>query len=291
MKAQARQVVVAVAGVVLRALARVRIAMVLRSATVPRQRLLRAVRRTLQDDFAPEERAWIERIEAMRGRLLASADPVTVVDYGAGGPGDTRTAEEMRRGRATQARVGDICRRASKPPFWARLLFALVREFRPRTAVELGTCLGVSAAYQGAAMQLNGNGGRLFTLEGADNLAALAVGNVAGLQLDNIEVVAGRFDLTLDRVLRTAGTLDYAFIDGHHDEHATVAYFHQLLPFLSPGALLVFDDITWSPGMVRAWEKVAADPRVRAAVSLRAVGLCVLGDESVPASHDRYFLP
>ena len=290
MRARARQAVATVGGAALRALAQIRIAAVLPSALVPRQRLLRAVQRTLKDDFEPDERAWFARIEVMRSRLLASTDPVTVVDYGAGAPRETRTPEEMRCGYTTQARIGDICRRASKPAFWARLLFALVREFRPRTAVELGTCLGVSAAYQGAAMQLNGNGAKLWTLEGADNLAVLAASNLAGLHLRNIEVVTGRFDITLDNVLRTAGTLDYAFIDGHHDERATVAYFHQLAPFMSAGGLLIFDDISWSRGMARAWETITTDPRVRAAVSLRAVGLCVLGDQGGAASHDRYFL-
>ena len=161
MRPRARQVVATVGGSALRALAQIRIATVLPSALGPRQRLLRAVQRTLKDDFEPDERAWFARIEVMRGRLLGSADPVTVVVYGAGMPRETRTPEGMRGGHGAQARIGDICRGASKPPFWARLLFPLVREFRPRVAVALGTCLRVSAAYQGAAMELNGNGAKL----------------------------------------------------------------------------------------------------------------------------------
>ena len=118
----------------------------------------------------------------------------------------------------------------------------------------------------------------------------LAARNLAGLHLRNIEVVTGRFDRTLDNVLRTAATLDYAFIDDHHDEHATVAYFQQLAPFMLADALLVFDDISWSLGMVRAWATITTDPRIRAAVSLRAVGLCVLDEQAVAASHNWYFL-
>jgi predicted O-methyltransferase YrrM len=43
--------------------------------------------------------------------------------------------------------------------------------------------------------------------------------------------------------------LDFAFIDGHHDERATVAYFQQMKPSLSPGAVVLFYDIKWSSGM------------------------------------------
>lgn len=285
-----RRVAATVLSPSLRMVARVRIAADRRVADRAAARLLGVVQSVLRDDFPPDARAWFERIEAKRAALDASDEPVLLVDYGAGGPGDTRSAEEMRRGQAVASTVGAVCRRASKPPFWARLLFALVREYRPRRGLELGTCLGVSAGYQGAALRLNGDGGILHTLEGAPSLAAHSRRNLAALALDNVVVVEGRFDQTLPGVLADAGRLDYAFIDGHHDEAATVAYFHALLPQLAPGAVLVFDDIAWSPGMQRAWQAISADPRVRVAVDLRAVGICVLGEEGPRARH-RYFLP
>lgn len=269
--------------------ARLRLAGDLAAAAPPAARLLAVLQQTLRDDFSPAERAWFARIEHLRSELAASAEPVAVTDYGAGTPDATRSAEQMRQGVVFEATVGDICRRASKPPFWTRLLFALVREYRPQRGLELGTCLGVSASYQGAALLLSGQPAQLYTLEGAAALVPRAQGNLDGLGLGAlVQVVPGRFDQTLPTLLAAPAAIDYAFIDGHHDEHATIAYFEQLKPKLAPGAVLVFDDISWSPGMRRAWQVIAADPCFAVTLDLRAVGVGVLGTPR--GAHYRYYL-
>jgi predicted O-methyltransferase YrrM len=200
-----------------------------------------------------------------------------VEDFGAGGPADTLTTSAQQTGRTVAEVVGDSCRNYSKPPQWAALLFHLVRQFQPGTCIELGTCLGISAAYEGAALALNGRG-RLVTMEGCKAFAAIAAETVAGLGLSpQVSIVAGPFHHTLGRTLGELGRVDYAFIDGHHDEEATVRYFEQLLPSLGERAVLVFDDIQWSPGMRRAWATVCRHPRVAVAVDLRTVGVCLTG--------------
>ena len=145
--------------------------------------------------------------------------------------------------------------------------------------LELGTSLGITAAYEAAALTLNGTG-RLVTLEGADTIASLASQNLAGVGLTNVTIVVGRFQDTLDGVLRDHRPIDYAFVDGHHDERATVRYFQQILPALAPRAVLVFDDIAWNTGMVRAWKAVSEHPAVVLAVDLGAMGICVIDPAS-----------
>jgi len=150
----------------------------------------------------------------------------------------------------------------------------------------MGTAVGISAAYQAAALKLNGYG-TLVTLEGATSLADIAKKNFQHLGLDTVEVIVGRFQDTLPGVLTDRQPVDYAFIDGHHDEQATLAYFEQILPFLAETSLLVFDDIAWSEGMKRAWKTIAQDRRVGVAVDLGpGLGLCVI-DTSV--TKRRYF--
>jgi predicted O-methyltransferase YrrM len=143
----------------------------------------------------------------------------------------------------------------------------------------MGTALGVSAAYQAAALRLNSHGA-LVTIEGATSLADIARNNFQQLCLDTVEVVVGRFQDTLTNVLTNRQPVDYVFVDGHHDEQATRAYFEQILPFLAEEALLVFDDITWSEGMRRAWNTLAKDRRVDVTVDLGPVGLRVV-DSSI----------
>ena len=173
-----------------------------------------------------------------------------------------------------------ICRVASKPYRSALLLFKLVRAYRPERCLELGTCLGISAAYQTAALELNG-AGRLVTLEGDGARADLARTHLKDLGFERFQVVTGRFQDTLDDVLEMHSPVDFAFIDGHHEERATVSYFEAIRPRLSDGAVVVLDDISWSAGMKRAWDVVRHHPNVKAAVDLYGVGLCLYAESMV----------
>jgi predicted O-methyltransferase YrrM len=149
----------------------------------------------------------------------------------------------------------------------------------------MGTAVGISTAYQTAALKLNGHGA-LVTLEGAASLADIARNNFQQLGLDAAEVVVGKFHDTLPMVLTDRRPVDYVLIDGDHDGQTTLGYFEQILPFLAETALLVFDDIAWSEGMKRAWTAIAGDKRVSVAVDLGNVGLCVI-DNSIAGP--RYF--
>jgi precorrin-6B methylase 2 len=239
------------------------------------QKLALALEATLDGLIDPQERVWIDRIEAQRERLDSSTTEITVVIYGVTSPDLNLTAEEMYEGTTITKTVGDICRGASKPYFWAFLLLRLIREFKPAVCLELGTCLGISTAYQACALKLN-KAGKVVTLEGAEPLASLARENFQQLGLDNISTVVGRFQDTLDAVLGDYGPIDFAFIDGHHDEKATLAYFEQIKTFLTEKAVLVFDDISWSDGMKRAWKAITEDHNIKVAVDMREVGICII---------------
>jgi predicted O-methyltransferase YrrM len=68
------------------------------------------------------------------------------------------------------------------------------------------------------------------------------------------------------------------FIDGHHEEHATLAYLERIVPFLSRRGVVILDDIRWSPGMRRAWTAIQNDPRFGLVIDLFQAGLCAPGD-------------
>ncbi|MDX1990765.1 MAG: class I SAM-dependent methyltransferase [bacterium] len=239
------------------------------------QQLGQAIKATFSKTISPEEQPFIERIEALRHQMETSDESMTVMDFGAGKRTDTLTDEEMYQGRTKTLTVAAACSH-SKPPEWALLLFKLVREFKPKALVEMGTNVGISASYQASALKLNGDGGRLMTLEGAEALADLSQRNFHSLGLDNVRCVVGRFQDTLDGVLEELRPLDYAFIDGHHEEKATINYFHQILPYTAPTALMIFDDINWNEGMHNAWETIIAHERVDLAVEMEEIGICVV---------------
>ena len=231
---------------------------------------------TLKIDLSPEEKIWIDKIEQLRENLNASTTKISLVDYGAGESGEHRTQQDMYAGKTVTTTVGEVCRFGSKSPFWSFLLYNLVREFKPAVCIELGTCLGISASYQAVALSLN-KAGKIVTIEGAKTLAKYAEQNIETIGLENVRVVAGRFQDVLDEVLNESSPIDFAFIDGHHDEKATMRYFEQIIPFLSnQPRVLVFDDIPWSPGMKRVWKKIKVDERVKISVDFRKVGICLM---------------
>jgi predicted O-methyltransferase YrrM len=258
-----------------------------RRATPSSKRLLDVVARALGDDFSAQDRAWFDKVEEQRRVLLASDENLTKVDFGAGAHDDHLTDAEMSAGVVKRTTVGDVCLLTSKQPWWARILYALVAEYQPALALELGTSVGVSAGYQGGA--LLADGGRLVSIEGAPEIAAVAQRTIDALGLhDVVDIVMGRFGDLLPPFLEKADPLGYVFVDGHHDEHATQEYHRLIKPHLAPGAVLVYDDIHWSPGMERAWAAISSDPELCVTVDLTAIGIAVLGDSDKHAY--RYFL-
>jgi len=241
--------------------------------------LVNALTAVLKNSTSGGEKVWIDRIESLRNELNSSHVNISIIDYGAGSPDINLTADEMYRGRLVTTTIGEACQGSSQP-HKCFLLFRLIREFRPSVCLELGTSLGISAAYQAAALELNHHG-EIVTLEGAESLASLARENFERLDLERVIVRVGRFQDTLGRVLREHASMDFAFIDGHHDEHATLAYFEQIFPFLSKNAVIVFDDISWSKGMERAWNTITTDKRIKTSVDLGKVGICIISNSQI----------
>jgi len=238
-----------------------------------------AIHETLCNSFSDDERKLINSIEERRASLLQNDETVEFIDYGAGKSTSSRTQAEMDNGVPSSESISRICT-FSKPPFWASILFKLVRHLGPTKCLELGTCLGISAAYQSAALKLNG-AGELVSLEGSPSIAGVASETLSNMGLQEIaSVTVGPFHQTLEEALVSNSPIDFFFNDGHHDYDAVLKYFDQALPHLSPDAVVVFDDISWSDGMQKAWNKIKAHPKVAASVDLGAIGITKLGTKS-----------
>lgn len=246
-----------------------------------------ALKELLSNTFSENEKKAIIQIEQRRKQLLETDDLIEVVDYGAGNKNSIRDKEDQFRGVVFNKKVSEICN-ASKPPFWAMFLFKLVKHLKPSTCVELGTCVGISAAYQTSALELNEKG-HLFTLEGATQIADVAKHTLANLKLARATVVTGPFHQTLIDVLSNNKPIDYFFNDGHHDHDAVLAYLDQSAPFLAENAVIVFDDIAWSKGMSDAWQSIQNDQRVRASVDLGVIGIAVFNTKKSANEHSQNY--
>ena len=219
--------------------------------------------------MAADEERWVAAVESKRAELDASTDTMTMrrSDY----TGDPRDHD-----RTETETVGAISRQGSKSRAAALLLHKLIRELQPERCLELGTCVGISAAYQAAALESNQRG-NLVTCDASRDRMAVAERTVADLGLiDRVSYRLGRFQETLGPVTDEIGPIDYAFVDGHHDGAATLDYFERIVPALASHGVVVFDDIRWSEGMFRAWSRISADQRVGLSVDLGAMGLAVV---------------
>ena len=260
---------------------------VMRASSHPFVQLMAGVLEdVITDNVAADEAPHITAIEARRAELEASEAEITYLDYGAATKYAEQTAEEMYQGVERSRSLGAMSRRSSKPYRGALLLLKLLRQTQPEHCLELGSGVGITAAYQAAALDLNGRG-HLVTLEGPASIAAVAEETVALLGHDRVSVQAGRWQDTLDAVLAANRPIDFAFIDGHHDRDASLGYFEAILPALSDGAVFILDDIRWSQGMLEAWTAISAHPRVDVSIDLVDTGLVRVTDAHMSAEHHK----
>jgi predicted O-methyltransferase YrrM len=233
--------------------------------------IARALRTTALGRIPAEERDWIGRIEQRRRELIVD-ETALPPGFEPGGHGDAPTWLASIK---QPVPVWAVARLFSIPPTWGMFQMRLVRELAPRSCLELGTGLGLSAAYHAAALELNG-AGRLTTLEGAQAWGAVAEQSLSGLGLaGRAQLRIGAIDDTLPELARRMAPIDYAFLDADHSEQATLEHFDAILPHLSPGAVVLLDDITLSEGMGRAWKAVSRRERASARLAVGRMGVVV----------------
>ena len=177
---------------------------------------------------------------------------IEVVDFGAGKPEEKRTQEQMEAGITLDIPLCELAKIGVKREK-AEVIFKIFNDLSPQKILELGTCLGFSSSY----MAYFAPNAQIWSIEGSPNVAQIAKDNHQHFNLKNIEVFIGRFDEVLPNLLEKIKLLDFAFIDGHHNKEATIAYFKQILPFMKRGGgVMLFDDIAWSSGMQEAWKEI-----------------------------------
>lgn len=183
-------------------------------------------------------------IEKLRRRFINDTSSVNITDFGAGSKisvSESRTVRSIAKGGISTSK-------------YSRLFQELIRYFKCRTIIELGTSLGINTLYLAAS----GPDVKVWTFEGCLPVAKIAEKAFRDLGQENIEVLKGNIDSTLPRFLPGSGDIDFAFIDANHTYRSTLNYFNQLKPKLSDHAVVVIDDIYWSKEMSKVWSDISA---------------------------------
>ena len=228
--------------------------------------LLRCIERARTDQFTVTERADFAAVETYRAELLKNDE---LVDYSVFNLPDTAT-------------VSSVCRQATSPSIWARLLYLLADELQAERVLEMGTNLGVSGSYLLQALKKR-HGATLTTMDGVPKYVEIAGRQFSRIaDADRYEIILGNYDDTFPRLLQRQPDFDLLFIDGNHREKPTVDYFRGLLPHVRRPSVWIFDDINWTPGMVNAWETIRNDPAVTYSIDLWKLGILLVDQRSNP---------
>ena len=215
---------------------------------------------------SPVESRFSERIYIQRKNLLDSNQKIPVIDYGAG----SRNKEVK-----DFDKVSRIASSAVSGTYKSKLLYNLCSYFKPSQMLELGTSLGISAAHMAQA------GGKLTTLEGNEHISEFAKKVWFNLNIDNISVINGNFSKTLPEYLLTNNP-DLVYLDGNHTYEATMDYFHKLNAVRTEKEMiLIFDDIYWSEGMLKAWNEIRGKKEISLSIDLYFYGLIFFKTDTI----------
>ncbi len=218
----------------------------------------------IENLWAKSKAFYDPQIEKIRQELCNDDTVVIFKDYGSGSRFETKKKFVKKK------KVSQICKKTTIPARQGAFLYLLVKHFKPENCLELGTGLGFSSAYILKALNELGQG-MLFSVEGADTLYEIALKNIKRLNLKNYLFFNDTFESALPQLTENQ-KFDFVFFDGNHSFDATLNYVNFLKPYLNTGALLVFDDIFWSVGMFRAWQKIKKE--FKNCVRIRDTGIC-----------------
>lgn len=203
-------------------------------------------------------------LKKFRQEILSDQQEIQVKDLGAG----SQVFQN------NQRKVSDIAKNAGTTWKRSKFLNRLTHYFQVKTAVELGTSVGLGAASIACK-----NPVELLSIEGCPQTAAVAKSYFKKYNLNNIQVQIGDFKEEIPKI--PFQKIDMAFIDGHHSKEATLLYFESLLPLIHNETLFIFDDIYWSVGMQEAWEEIKKHPQVKVTIDTFYWGLVFFRKEQV----------
>ncbi len=222
-----------------------------------------------KNDIIKDDRLYYayNDIEKIREILLNNDKKITVTDFGAG----------SKIHKSNERKISSIAKYSLKPPKYSQLFFRIVNSNNYKTIIELGTSLGITSSY----LAYSKTSSKLYTFEGCPSISNIAKDNFLKLNLKNIEVITGNFDITLEKNLDFIKELDFAFIDGNHKKDPTLRYFNILKKYANSNSLFIFDDIHWSDEMNEAWNFIKNDKEIAGTIDLFHVGLVFFNKEFI----------
>jgi predicted O-methyltransferase YrrM len=230
--------------------------------------------------FTSEEKRIAKEIESFRPRIPELTAEKEIYSYSSPHSNTFQTDEtgKVLPGSYVGSTV-EAHMKTGSSTFNGILLRRIVEGAGVKRILELGTNTGFSGCYF-----LSVPGTELATIEGSEALCEIARINMNRIT-DKHRIMHMLFDEAIDELIKEGATFDCVFVDGQHEQKATLHYTQRVLPLLKPGSLIVHDDIYWSEDMNQAWQKLVRDPQFSETVDLFYKGVCRLKSGNGPKVH------
>ncbi|GAA5220435.1 O-methyltransferase [Membranihabitans marinus] len=213
-------------------------------------------------------------LEVLKSKLKSDQRIIERKDYGSGS-----------KNIATTTSVAKVAQYALSHPIVVNWLSRMMTHYQPSVFLELGTSLGLTTSYLATAHPPC----RIITVEGDPAIYNIATENFNQLQL-SIDSHLASFEEFLNRDHLDDSPPNMIFIDGHHNGSATLKYFEKLKTKMAADAIIIFDDIHWTPDMEDAWEIIKKDECVSYSVDLFQIGIIFTQALNKEAEH-RIIIP
>ncbi len=212
-----------------------------------------------------------EAIEQWRDRFKHSGQKTAPNTLGAG--------SRIRKGPLKVSRIAGRGITSSK---YSRLWQCLIRYFKAKHIIEMGTSLGINTLYLAKSRKDTVT----ITFEGSQDLVPMAASLFGHFPDNDIRLIPGNIDETLPAYLEQRPAIDFVLFDANHTMEATLRYYQLIKKQLKDTAILVFDDIYWSAEMHKTWKMIVSDNQQHLCLDLFQAGV-VLMKKGPPAGYYR----
>lgn len=131
----------------------------------------------------------------------------------------------------------------------------LASKLKPQSVLEFGAAFGASGMYWLAGLEI-AKAGTLFSFEPNEIWCDVA--------RKNFEMVSDKFVLTAGTFEDNTGLIspkaDITLIDAIHTKDFVLSQFELVKAVSAPGAIILFDDISFSNDMRACWQEIKASP-------------------------------
>ena len=180
--------------------------------------------------------------------------------------------------------VKDIAKTSSSHESKCKFLHNLVLHLKPQYILELGTNLGLSAAY----MHQGCPSANMHTVEGDPTLSQLSQALFDRQNMPNIQLFNLPFQTYLDSQEDYVQKVDFVYLDGNHTYEATLKYFKLIFNNQQEKKLMIFDDINWSKGMMQAWNEIKSEIKNGYVVETHQLGIIIVDPDHFPSQQIKY---